>query len=385
MEKFFEDFNITLLSFMNEIHGFYQNDKIKKFIETFNKLDIMKILKRYNTLMKEYEVQLSDDKLDLVIDHKFFVFPSIDLYEILEHVTLEQRKQIKQTLHKLYILSSLVLSIQMGSTSATASTTPSTTETFNPFIGIKGAQGSDFSVNNVIDDKIKLPESKNEGASGGGLLNIMGGNLNDQLKNLDPKTIDDASGQIKQMLGDNVDPAVSNMIGNILHTIGTELKSTDLSQGNAFSNITRIAENVAQKMMPAMEKDKQNVEKLFMSTQTIAKGWGMDGNDINPMALMGQLMSGQMPMPIIPPNPNITLTTTQTTPTTVQEIDEIPEPQPTIIKTIRDIPETEEIQQSPKPNVNIKVSEKKQKNIPKKIPNTNMKKKQNKKSQNKQK
>lgn len=312
MENLFDEFKKTLLTFVTTLYNFYENDKIQKFIDSYDRLDMVKIMDKFNTGMKEYVPMLAVN-VELNFDHKFMILPGIDMHTIWINTTQGQKKIIKTSLHKLYVMSSIIIAqrddkiqndthnIVSNSTSIDSHTNNNTTQEqplpFNPYIGILGQNTNtapNLDIGNLIDGNIKLPTPVE--ATGDGLAGLSGlpfnmESLNEQLKNLDKKDIDDASEKVTQMLGKNVDPSVSNMLTDILHNIGNELKNTDLTSGNTFSNITKLAENVAQKMMPQLNDNPENVQKLLMSTQSIANDWGLAKSGIDPFAMMGNLMS----------------------------------------------------------------------------------------------
>lgn len=307
MSQFLNEFKKFLREFIDELYEYSYDDNVKKFIDSFEKLNMRKLIIRYDKVIDEYRPQFSTQN-ELQIDHKFMVFPGIDLNNYWSQLNSKQKHNIKVLLHKLNIVTEILMKeenqtnykpqkVEDTSKDTTVSSTLSTSSVpFNPYIGVQGSS-SGFSVSNIIDDKVKLPEKKS--ADSGGLLGLNIGDLGSKLQNLDEKDITEASGKIKGLLGNNVDPAVTDMISNILHNIGAELKNVDMSKGNIFNNITKVAENVAQKVMPELNKDHTKVEKLLASTQSIANGLATEtGIDSNMM--QGVFNSMQQMVPTSP-------------------------------------------------------------------------------------
>jgi len=176
---------------------------------------------------------------------------------------------------------------------------------FDPFVGV-GVTKKDYSVQDLMESTATIP--KETGMSGlGGLTSMLGvdkmfdmSKLTEQLKNISKEDIDEATQNIKELLGNNVDSNTSDMINMMLHDITDELKKENLGEGNPISNIGKIAETVAQKVMPKIDPKKIDMSKIFNSTQNLAKNLAdKQGNKIfgdkeNPLAMLSNIMENQM-------------------------------------------------------------------------------------------
>lgn len=181
-------------------------------------------------------------------------------------------------------------------------------DTFNPYIGI-GENNTNYGINEMANDMNTAVENSGDSATYGissmvsllGLDKMLGiDQLADQLKNIDPKDIEEAGAHIKKLLGDNIDEGTSEMINMMLHDITNEFKKDGLSgDGNPMENIIKLAGNVANKMIPKIDPTKINVDKIWESTQNLANnctnqyGEKMNGKD-NPLSMLTNLMSKQM-------------------------------------------------------------------------------------------
>ena len=150
-----------------------------------------------------------------------------------------------------------------------------------------GSIGSNdvYSVNNMIDDvkdinmEVAQPgiESFIELAGVDKMINM--DELIAQLKTMGQKEIDEATTNIKNILGNNVNKDTSNMISNILTDITTQLKTENLQEGNPIKNIVKIAEKVAEKTLPTIDPSKIDIEQLMESTQKFTQAYkDKDGN-----------------------------------------------------------------------------------------------------------
>ena len=178
--------------------------------------------------------------------------------------------------------------------------------TFNPYLGV-GDNNSDFGVDQMTNDMNIATEESNSSHGIGSMVSMLGldkmlgiDQLADQLKNIDPKDIEEAGAHIKKLLGDNIDEGTSEMINMMLHDITSEFKKDGLAgDGNAMENIIKLAGNVANKMIPKIDPTKINVDKIWESTQNLANncqnqyGEKMSEKD-NPLSMLTNLMSRQM-------------------------------------------------------------------------------------------
>lgn len=181
-------------------------------------------------------------------------------------------------------------------------------EDFDPFIGVGANVGAGFSVNDIVS----VSKSSNQGGSAtdtglSSMLKMVGADkmlnledLSNQLKNINQKDINDATDNIKKLLGNNIDEGTSEMISIMLNDITQELKTDNLTKGDPINNIVKIAETVAKNMIPKIDPKKVDMNKVWASTQNMAKNYVDDkGNKVfqgggNPLSMLTSLMESQM-------------------------------------------------------------------------------------------
>ena len=176
---------------------------------------------------------------------------------------------------------------------------------FNPFMGVGDNNNGNFGV----DELTSGPQSLSDQSYGiGSVAQLLGfdkmfnlDQLADQLKNINPKDIEDATENIKKILGGNIDKDTSEMINMMLHDITDELKKDKLSEGeNPVNGIIQIAEKVAKNMIPKIDPKKIDMNKVWQSTQNLAKnytdkkGEKVFNGDNNPLSMLTGLMEKQM-------------------------------------------------------------------------------------------
>lgn len=176
---------------------------------------------------------------------------------------------------------------------------------FNPYVGV-GENNGNFGVDELTSGPQLLSDQTAPGI--GSVASLLGidkmfnlDQLTDQLKNIDPKEIDEASENIKKLLGGNVDEGTSEMINMMLHDITDELRKDKLSQGgNPVNSIFKVAEIVAGKMVHKIDPKKIDMNKVWQSTQNLAKnytdqkGEKIFNGDNNPLTMLTGLMEKQM-------------------------------------------------------------------------------------------
>lgn len=175
----------------------------------------------------------------------------------------------------------------------------------DPFAGI-GVQTTGFGVNEMVKNAVSGVEKYDDKPGISSIAKMMGADkllnmeeLRKQLQNINPKELKEASNNIKKLMGSNLDNNSADFIGDILEDITCELKSDKLSGGDAIENIVRVAEAVAQRVMPKMEKKEIDVTKIWQSTGNLAAGIdkmaGGTGSGIgNPINMLTALMQGTL-------------------------------------------------------------------------------------------
>ncbi len=176
----------------------------------------------------------------------------------------------------------------------------------DPFL-LGVGNNSDYGIEEMLNTAKDIPNAPD--APGiGSMAKMLGvdkmfnmGELSKQLKNINKAEIDEATTNIKKLLGSNVDENTSNMIGNILSDITEHLKNEDMGSGDPIQNIINIAEKVAKKTMPKIDKNNIDMNKIFESTQNLANNYKdkdgkpiLGGGNNNPLSMLTSLMQNQM-------------------------------------------------------------------------------------------
>jgi len=175
----------------------------------------------------------------------------------------------------------------------------------DPFLGVGVNNNTEFGVENMLESTKDLVEYGSQTPGLGSMAKMLGVDkmlnmeeLSKQLKNINKSEIDEATKNIKKLLGSNVDENTSEMIGTILNDITDHLKTEDISTGDPIQNIISIAEKVAKKAIPKIDKNKVDMNKIFESTKNLANTYTdangnpvLSGNGNNPLAMLTSMMN----------------------------------------------------------------------------------------------
>lgn len=170
-------------------------------------------------------------------------------------------------------------------------------DTFNPYLGV-GENSKEYGTDQLLSG---TDDIKERSAGLGAMTELLGidkmfnlDELKDKLKNVNPDDINEASDNIKKLLGDNMDEGTSELISNMLVNITDELKNDNILEGNlSMNSIFSIAENVAKNMTSKIDPNKMDMEKIWQSTQNLAKKFGGDKGGVNPLSILTEMMEKQ--------------------------------------------------------------------------------------------
>lgn len=173
----------------------------------------------------------------------------------------------------------------------------------DPYIGV-GKNISEYGIDDLLSGPQLLPDQTAPGVDGitklfgiDRLLNIEG--LTEQLKNITKEQIEQASISLKSLLGD-VDENTSEFIDLMLTDITEQLNNKDIKGGSPINNLFKIAECVAQKIAPVVERNGIDMTKVYDQTKNMAskccdeKGNPMFSGPNNPISMITNMMEAQM-------------------------------------------------------------------------------------------
>jgi hypothetical protein len=333
MEQYYQDFSTNFMALLNEIHIYSPSKTTEKLVNSIGKLDvsiISKIIARFNIVANKYKKLIDQRDENLFINSDFNPIPELNFSSFWYNLSSEQKDRIWIYLQLLTIASNFIMNFVNGvkqniteSTNIKEIKAPVKEDNlnkkeekkkinFNPYEGI-GVQNNNLSMNTLLSGPKELPFDQPQSDTGFGLGGL--GNLSsmlnlgkmfdmnalaNELKNIDVSQIEQATNNIKDLLGDSLDKETSEMISDMVSDITDELKKVPESDasGNPIEKLFKIAESVAGKIGPKMKNKNIDIKKLWNSAQNLTNKFGDVSNNtgFNPMSLINNLMGQTMKM-----------------------------------------------------------------------------------------
>ena len=307
METHYKNFMTTFYKFTSDVNRYYPTPGTKKALEEFDNFDIAKLIFRTYHLLKDNLKQITD-KDNTLFKNTFVVLPDVDIASIWSHLIKGQKDKVWTYLSILQIESELIMDytkniavVEQEPPINAVIEQEKPIDDFNPYIGIGVTNATGYSVNEMFS---ALPETDEQQSSGPGIeaiAKMIGLNklvnfdeLADQLKNMKKEDIESATNGIKELLGNNLDEKTTSLFTNMLTDISDEMKNTDMTKGDSFANLMGIAESVAGKMKPTIDRDNIDISQLISSTQVFANqckdanGKPLFEGKMNPFSLLSQ-------------------------------------------------------------------------------------------------
>lgn len=299
------DYNSKFIEVFKQFITFVDNVKTtkdtKRIIENIDKLSIPKVQQKFFTKLKPYYEKIEKQDTSL-FKQNLVPFPKIDLKPLWRACNTEQRNKLWLYLKMLYILSEINVaqsSITENDTSNSVDNMTNTTnesssttisKSFNPYEGV--GENSSLTVGEVYKSVGDI-EKPDENFTLKSLGKIIGkdklkelDNLTEQLKNMNDDDIDNATKNIKGMLGNDVSEDTTKTLNTLMSSIASELKESNMKEGDIFESLSKIATSVANKMKPKLESGEINPQALLESTQKLSEKCSNGNPNLNPVNLV---------------------------------------------------------------------------------------------------
>lgn len=295
MEQHYKKFVTTFYQFLTDYNRYIPSDETSNILKIYNNLDMAKVIFKIYYLLKNNSAKINSNDESL-FQTPFILLPGIDLSTNWNTLTKGQKDKLWIFMKIMSLETDILMnppthttqtlsdpSSTMCTTSSTMSTTTSTptsqlvvaTPEFNPYVGVGTTNPSEYGVNEMFAN---LPEEDEQSGPGLSMIASMCGldkminmdELSQQLQNMKPEDITDATNNIKSMLGSNIDTNTSNLIEEMLTTITSELSNNKGNGGDPLKSIFNIAEKVANKVKPSAENNNIDISQLLNSTKSFA-------------------------------------------------------------------------------------------------------------------
>ena len=339
MSHYYEQFRTNLNNFISSLFRYTGNEGVKKFLDSFDRLNMDLVIERFVKIMKPLENDVKMRNED-IFSKPVNIFPGIDLSKCWTLLQDKQKIKVWTYLKVLTVLTDLIIQesmkmsvqslsaktetkteteteteIGIGTKDHDVTTNPengSTTLSFNPYQGLPSVQGN-YTVDQMFAGE--LPPDEQTSSTGGlglGSLAKMAGldkminmeEFSEQLKNMTPEQMEETTQKLQEILGDEMDEQSKESIKNLFKTTIDELKETDMSSGNAFENVQKLVQGIASKTTALKNI---NPEKILKSTELLANQCRDENGEpifqagANPLTmlrgLLGQMGSSQSGQP----------------------------------------------------------------------------------------
>lgn len=287
INKYIDGFSTELKNFLIYIDELVPTETTQKILSLYDKINMMKIIKRYHGIMSPLKDKLSGHDASIFVQC-MFIIPEFNMSFFWENLPNDKRNYVWEVLMRLTIYSNIIVDNQKSNVTPDAPKNEpkqknKNTKEVNPFVGV-GTDGTNISVD-TLQGEIDAGKTDTNP-----MMNMLSNALNmdelsKQLKEVDKESISKMTDEVKKMIAPHVDdPQVSGMIGDMLTNISDELKNSDLSNGNLMGTMMKIAEKMSVKLST---EGKCSPEKLLASTQSLMKSIGLPEN-MNPTDILAK-------------------------------------------------------------------------------------------------
>lgn len=305
MQQHYENFLTTLYKFVQDLDRYKKTEGTEQALKVFNQLDMAKVIFRIYTLLKNANDKILS-KDETLFNTPFEILPNVDVSLVWPGLAEGRKLKVFTYLSILQIESDILVNKDDKENKENNESKEKKPLEFDPYVGIGSNNPKEYCVADMYESLANMPEEDHSN-SGPGLASIASligldkmvnfEELSDQLKNMKPEDIENATNNIKEMLGNNMDEKTTSMLNTMLTDISIEMQTSNLNTGDPFKNIMGVAESVAGKMKPKIQSGELDLSRLVNSTQLFATqckdkdGNPMFGEGNNPFAMLSQLAS----------------------------------------------------------------------------------------------
>lgn len=296
MNIYRDEFSKYLTRLLEDLNRYSPNDICQKYIESFNKLDIEKVIDTYLNFINGYG-DLIKDRDVIVFDKPFVMLPELDISLYWNNLTSKQQRKIWVYINILKHKAELSKDYNIE-------------HEFDPFKGVGPSTDAEYSIDNMFSGPKTMPGEEEVEVMDPGIMSAIKtlgidkqlgdnigdfGNLLGDLKNMNKEDLDEAIKKIQEQFGLKLEGETAELFNNILHSMSSEISNSDFSQGNLFENLTTIAGNIANKIAPEITDNEEIIEKIQNTNlmDIFSNVTGQDPNNPqNPMNMLNNFMSG---------------------------------------------------------------------------------------------
>ncbi len=265
MEQNYYNFVTTLYKFLFDINRYVPSPEVEEILEVYKNLDMKKVIILVHKLFKSNEENISKNNADL-FSEPFFILPSLNLSSLWYKMNPNQQKKIWTYMSMLSLQADIFFADDIPIVEPTD--VKPVVQEFNPYIGV-GNSSQIYGVNEMLSSIPAIEEDQPMGLGLDTVIKMTGldkmidfDKFKNELKNMTPEDIDNATNNLRQALGPD-NNATGNLISSMLVNISDELKHDD-------KNLQKILESVASKVSSSVAEDNITVPQLINSAKVFA-------------------------------------------------------------------------------------------------------------------
>jgi hypothetical protein len=256
MESYFNQFNASIRTLFTEMNEFVPITGISKFFELFDnpEFDHSKLIGMVHYALEDKE-ELLKNKDEKLFENPIKLFPGVYVNKIWTNLNDEQKVRLFLLLTHTYVLVELMWQETKKEPMANSKRNTinsmmtylknekmTVSKDFNVYEGIQTDSTEGFGIDDMFSGPDVLP---NESGNNDGLLNMLPSadidlnQLRDQLVNMKKEDIEEATKNIKKMMGGEMNDETSNMIENMFGEITGEIQTTNFNNSNPFESLLK--------------------------------------------------------------------------------------------------------------------------------------------------
>ncbi len=286
MEQNYYNFVTTLYKFLFDVNRYVPSPEVDKILEVYKDFDMKKVIILVHKIFKSNEDNINTNNANL-FNQSFNILPSLDLSPLWHKMNPNQQKKIWTYMSMLLLQTDIFFSDDVPNVEV-VDVKPVVPE-FNPYIGV-GNSTQTYGVNEMLSSIPAIEEDQPMGIGLDTVIKMTGldkmidfDKFKNELKNMTPEDIDNATNNLRQALGPD-NNATGDLISSMLVNISDELKKDD-------KNLQKILESVATNVSSSVAENNITVPQLINSAKVFASqcktpdGAPMFGN-MNPFAML---------------------------------------------------------------------------------------------------
>lgn len=288
----YKQFVSTFNKFMLDLDRYCSSNGTINFLKLSDKLNMNKIMLRYYGMTSDI-IEKIKNKDESIFDNDLVIFPDVNLKLIWRTLKDGQRKKLWVYLNMLYVMCDAYLNIKnqnilkinndkninQNNIDETTNDIVCTQQLgFNPYAGV-GGNPEEYGIEEMFSGSINITDNTQSSsglspnlttiASMMGLDKMINTNdIKEKLKNMTKEDINNATDDIRKLLGDDMDDKTMSSIKNVLESMSSEFNTSNYNI-DSVNDFTKLAEIISKKVTPEIENGNIDIQNLMKCAQNV--------------------------------------------------------------------------------------------------------------------